>query len=403
MNVIPFRYSRLILFIAIFFLSFLMRFVAITNLPVVFQEPKRDAFEYDRLAISLLTKGSYVDTEGFPTARRAPLYPLFLAGVYSIFGHSYFWARVIQTILYSFLCIIVFLIGEKLFNKKVALLSSLICVFYPNFIFFSYYGGPGFLLSENLFIFLFSLSVLYFVKLYRRPTIFNAALAGSFLGLANLTRAVTSLFIFFILPWFLVCFALKIKEKFKLWFIIIFSFLTIISPWAFRNYLVFHKIVFTTQAGGLFLTGNNPLAKGGAGRGIFTIEEYKSKLSGKNEIELEKIYFHDGLQYLLSNPKIILPLFIKKLLVFWYFKGDGLTNFWYLFLLPFSLFGIFKSLKLESFRKGAFFLLNIFLYFSFISMIFFGEPRFRYPIEPYMIIFASLGILSIRIPKIKFE
>src|SRR5437870_3864685 len=56
---------------------------------------ENDAGEYDQIATSLLKTGAY---ESF---RRPPLYPAFLAAIYSVFGHSYFAVRLVQSLLSS--------------------------------------------------------------------------------------------------------------------------------------------------------------------------------------------------------------------------------------------------------------------------------------------------------------
>lgn len=391
-----FSLNRANLFLVIFLFAFFIRFLAIVNLPVEYQKPQGDPAEYDGLAISLLTTKSFSYDNGLPTSNRTPLYPLFLAFIYSIFGHSYFWVRFIQAILSALLCLIIYLIGERLFDRKVGLLSSLICVIYQPFIFFSYYAGPGFLNTENLFIFLFAITILFLAKLYRKPSISNAFFSGILLGLSTLTRPITSLFPIFLLIWILLCLKLKAKVKLKLWFVICFSFVIIISPWTIRNYLVHNRFIFlTTITGRVFLFGNNPLARGGWGRDFFKSPYYNPEIfKGKDEVTLSRIYFKEGIKYLLAQPQRIPWLFMKKILVFWYFRGNGKLCVFYLVLLPISLLGIFFSFKKYSLGSHSL-LLIIFIYFSFVAMICYGDPRFRYPIEPYMIIFASIGLSAL--------
>jgi len=386
--------SRTSLFFIIFISAFIIRLLAIINIPIEYQQPKSDAAEYDRLAITLLTTKSFSAPSGMPTAYRTPLYPLFLAGIYFIFGHSYFWARFFQVILYSFLCLIVYRIGETLFNKSVALLSSFMCVVYKPFIFFSYYGGPAFLLTEHLFIFLFALSILFLARLYRTKAVLDALFSGIFIGLATLSRPVTTLFPLFLLFWFLFCLKSTMKRRLKLYAILCVSFLFIIMPWTIRNYCIFKQFIFaTTESGKLFWLGNNAFAKGGYSGNVIKAVQYNQRISReKDEVTLSRLYFQEGFNFLIKNPKKIPTLFLKKILIFWHCMGDGVLNFYYLILLPLFIFGFFISFR--KFDIGGILLLAIiFLYFMFISMCFFGDPRFRYPIEPYIIIFGSMGIL----------
>jgi len=160
---------------------------------------------------------------------------------------------------------------------------------------------------------------------------------------------------------------------------------------------VHHRFIFlTTQSGKLFLEGNNPSARGGWGRDFPKSIEYNPELfKGKDEVTLSRIYLKEGIKYLFAQPQRIPWLLIKKILVFWYFRGDGKLNMFYLVLLPFSLLGIFFSFKKYSLESTSL-LLIIFFDFLFRSMVFFGDPRFRYPIEPYMIIFSGVGFSTLR-------
>jgi hypothetical protein len=38
----------------------------------------------------------------------------------------------------------------------------------------------------------------------------------------------------------------------------------------------------------------------------------------------------------------------------------------------------------------------LFAYFSVMAMIFHGDPRFRYPAEAFMVVFAGYGVFAVR-------
>ncbi len=65
-----------------------------------FAEPVMDAAGYDEIGWNIASGNGY-KVNGEVTVRRAPGYPVFLAGAYKMFGHSYTAVRIIQALLYS--------------------------------------------------------------------------------------------------------------------------------------------------------------------------------------------------------------------------------------------------------------------------------------------------------------
>lgn len=74
----------IVLFLLASFLRILYAFYLKGDIPV------SDAAGYDVLGLNIWKYGEYAFQPGIPTAHRTPIYPLFLSGVYFLFGHSYF-------------------------------------------------------------------------------------------------------------------------------------------------------------------------------------------------------------------------------------------------------------------------------------------------------------------------
>lgn len=119
-------------------------------------------------------------------------------------------------------------------------------------------------MTETLAAFLAILSLWCLARFDAHRTWFSAALAGGAIGLAILCRPT-------FLPWLgLVAVVVLVVQGKKSWFAgfgwravnvlaLSFAAAAIISPWAIRNYQVFHKSVVTTTHGGYTLyLGNNP-------------------------------------------------------------------------------------------------------------------------------------------------
>lgn len=395
----------------IFIIALILRLVAVFNLPPRYQIPLADASEYDKLAMNLLAGKGLVDTvTGLPTSWRVPLYPLFLAFIYLIFGHSYFAARIIQSILGALLCVIIFYIGKITFNRKVGLLSAIILSCYQPFIFYAFYGGPTFLLSENLFTFLLALLVLSLIKDFTKsfpPK--GGFISGILNGLLTLTRPVAGLFpaVIFILLLFKNKYSLVLSVNKILPLLI--GFILVILPWTVRNYFI-HKafIPFSTEGGLALACGNNPYVKGDglvpqAAIDKLLTEADKKRLSTMSEIEIDKMYRKYAKEFLLKNYKKIPKIFFRKVITLWdlYITDYDSTgqvkrkyNLWYSIVFIFALFGIVRSIKFKL-NINSSLLISLFLYFTIIAIITVGGQRFRYPAEPYLIIFASVGAFTI--------
>ncbi|HTK38565.1 MAG TPA: phospholipid carrier-dependent glycosyltransferase [Pyrinomonadaceae bacterium] len=100
-----------------------------------------DGIIYSRMAVTLLEQGVYsVDTQApyTPTLIRLPGYPIFLAGVYSVFGHgNNAPVRVIQGIVFAITCVLVALIawywteGKRRRRRKAAWLAFVLTALCP--------------------------------------------------------------------------------------------------------------------------------------------------------------------------------------------------------------------------------------------------------------------------------
>ncbi len=397
-----------LLLITIFIVSLGLRLIPVLSLPQQFNILTADASEYDNLAVNMITGKGYVDSNtGLPTSWRTPLYPIFLAGIYSVFGHSYLAVRIIQAIMSALLCIFAFYIGKTVFNRNVGFLSAIITAFYQPYIFYVFFGGPAFILSENLFIFLLALLVFYLIKnLFRDFSFKNNFMTGLLLGLLILTRPGIALFpVFFMI--LILC-----KKEFSLWFTIkrfscmFLGVSLIIMPWTIRNYVVQKAFIpFSTEGGFVLYSGNNPLVKGS---GLVRLDSLITKeemvrLGKMSEVQQDRVYRGYAKEYLKKNISHLPKLFFKKLLVLWdiYATDYDLSgnhtrrfNIWYSVILTFGLFGIYKGLKSGP-DINYWLFISLFLYTSIVSLLSAGCQRFRYPVELYLIIFAAYGITAI--------
>ncbi|MFC1804620.1 ArnT family glycosyltransferase [Candidatus Omnitrophota bacterium] len=361
--------------------------------------PARDALQYDNLAVSIVSGNGLseiINGKRIRSMHRMPLYPMFLAGIYTVFGHNYFAVKIIQAILGAFLCLIIYFITSQIYSKTTALLAALIVAIYKPFISgFNYYGGPGYLLSEYFYMFILGITFLIAMFFLRKENKIFGALFGLTMGLAILTRPEFALYPILLLVYFFCLVKFSIKKVFRRYLIIYIFIVLTLAPWVARNYMIEKKFIpLTTHGGLIFWHGNNSLARGGMVNMPPGYQEAIQRLEGISEAEQSKVFLKKGLNYLANNPKVIPKLFIKKVLVHWapFEQGFRLFNVYYAIIL---LFAAVTFLFFIKYSRPEIILLVIFLSTTLVTIITAGDPRYRYPYEPFLIIFAAFGMHDI--------
>ncbi len=386
--------SNLYIPLIIFAAALLLRCAALLSMD---QNPTSgDPVTYDQYARSIAERGEYACAPGVPTSWRPPLYPLFLAIIYRLTGHNIIIVGIIQAILGALLCVLIYRIAADMFDLKTGMISGLLSGISLYFI-----AMTKFLLSETLFLFLFLLSLFYFYNAFMQKSSKKAIIAGFLMGLATLTRPITIFYPFLFFGFTAVCCRQWndiLKFTRKLFIPMLIAFLIPLSIWTVRNYRV-HKafVLISTNSGLNLFVGNTPDSNG----------RYRVRGPDQNEIaDIEKItsepvknklYVDRTLRYIAGHPAMTAKLMVMKVAFFWSpfdwcFLGDkGTYNYVYAFILPFSFFGI--CLLFRKWREYWLLYASI-LYFFAISLIYYVEPRYRIPAEPFLIIFAGYGIIS---------
>jgi 4-amino-4-deoxy-L-arabinose transferase-like glycosyltransferase len=358
--------------------------------------PRGDAADYENIALNIINGKGFVSTRMGLYSYRPPLYPLFLAGIFSVFKHSYFIVAFIQAIISSITCVIVFYIGKSIFDEKNGLISSVILALYPTLIFYSTQ-----LLSETLFIFILSLSIYVFFKEndnYGQN--YKWILLGILLGLGSLCRPVIFPFLIFLIPF---CF-LNAGGNLRKWILVSCFTLLTIFPWTIRNYYVHEKFVLLTTYGGANLwMGNYSGATGYIGQPKNINELVRQE--GIPETKKDKEFYRKGLNFIIENPSDFFLLSVKKFFLFWnplvedhsgprYIKDKNI-DYKSIIAISYScliLLGIIGFFTISDVWKKTGLLLTLVMYFSMVSMIFYVSLRYRQPIIPVLSLFAGKGL-----------
>jgi len=424
-KVIPDKDRDKIWILTIFVFAFILRIIYLLQVKSNphFFSPTMDPLYHDVWAQNI-AGGNWISGKAF---FRAPFYAYFLAMVYKIFGHNYVIPRVIQHVVGSFSCVLVYLLAKKLFNRKVAIISGLIAASYGMLWYFE-----DELLLDSFLVFFDLLLLLFLLKARDDPKFSRWLVCGLILGFSAITRPNILFFIPFVWLWIFLAF--KPEKQLKKMVTYSGSFLLgcilIIAPVTLRNLLVGGDMVLIASQGGInFYIGNNKNSDGMSA--IFYKEDWQyrdfqqmaEKETGRSlkPSEISNFYYRKGFDFFLENSSRAFKLLIKKLYMFWnrfeisnnqdtYFfrRYSSLIRvmplgFW--FIGPLGLVGMVlswwgakRSGKISSGQitdqreKISLPILFIFSYMITVVM-FFVTDRFRIPVIPFLIIFSGFSLV----------
>jgi 4-amino-4-deoxy-L-arabinose transferase-like glycosyltransferase len=233
--------------LALVLLALALRLAAVGLLAGSAPERNDRVLRYDPIALSLLA-GEGFSRGGVPVAESPPVYPLFLAAVYGVFGPSAGAARAALAVVDAATVGLVFLLARRLFGGRTAVLAALGAAFLPYSIVQIVYGG-----SDVLFLFLHTAFLATFVHAWLSARRGAFAAAGALLGLATLCRAVPLLLPALLAALILAAGRATLRERAVRTALLAVCFAAVVSPWILRNVLVFDRFVPVQTLGGLHL------------------------------------------------------------------------------------------------------------------------------------------------------
>jgi 4-amino-4-deoxy-L-arabinose transferase-like glycosyltransferase len=202
-----------------------------------------DARSYVLIAQNLLDTGVFGVPPGVPFMYVPPGYPAFIAASYYIFGLGITGVRIVQALLSSLTCAMVFLIGRQLYSERprIAIGAMLGLAFCPPLVLY-----VGFQLTETLYIFLLTAFVLSAIHLLTRPGLANTVVAGVLLGACNMVREElllfpVAMFVLFYLH------NRSVKKTVLVMGSFLLAVLLVIGPWIVRNSIMIGQPVFLTD------------------------------------------------------------------------------------------------------------------------------------------------------------
>jgi len=296
-----------------------------------------DPYNFEAMARDLL-HGDGFRKWGSVLNRKGPLYPAFIAGIYSLLGERPLAVQLAQCLMLAGISMLVYDMGRRLFNARTGLIAGVICALHPSLLRYV----PDFHL-EILLTFLFTLTIWFSIRFMEQPRLRWGIGMGLACAAAALAKAVVVLYPLVFIVWWLWLRRVpasadkpKAVTKSLPWKPIAAVFLAmgmVILPWTVRNHRVSGKwVLITTGVGDAVLRGF-----------IFTKPEYatlrlppytdaenesnalfrglcaaQDTVWERNDIESDRILTQAAKARLLSDPVGAVRKFVVGLFTFWY-------------------------------------------------------------------------------------
>ena len=413
-------YKKHWLIIFLFSLALLLRILHIYFIVPnpFFHHPVGDEKEYYEWALKIIEGDVFSIHKG--AFFRSPGYPYFLAFLLFITGENLFLVRILQAIIGSFSVVLIYLITEKKFDKKIAVLSGFISACYPLFIYYS-----AMLLDTTFYIFLVLLVLFFSLKIEEKKTRLWVFLAGLFMALNCIIRPNLLIFIPYHIVWIVITLVsptslrhLRVgliqKWKFVAGSIILYliPIFIIISSITLRNYLLEKDFYLIATNGDLnFYLANNPdkeitlNLRPGLEWEMFLQTPYLELGENISKKEVQLFWRKKYLEYIKQRPFIFLLDKVVNLYNFfdgyeyreiqmydYYFKQSPILKIPISFysISPLALIGI--AFGIRRFRENSLLILFVGV-FTFSVIIFNVYSRYRLPAVPVLIMFASYPIV----------
>jgi len=311
--------------------------------------------------------------------------------------------RLAQAVLVTVQCGLVGHIATRVFrNRRVSFVASCIAAIYPFILFYQ-----GLLLSETLFntLLLAGMAALFWWRDRGFRVDIALVIASLCFALATLTKATLT----FLPPFLIAATAYlaggSLRRTINTLVAACCLYAAFMSPWWIRNAALFHTIVplTTSSASNLYLGNNahNPEA------GIDWANEVEPEIvalanSVPDELERQRIFKEAAGNYIRNHPAAFLRAGFKKFVRFWNIVPNAAeyrsAAYSTISILSFGSILAFAIICVARRRRqwrllAPFYL--VFGYFTFVHVVTIASLRYRFPLEPLLIILAAEPIAAL--------
>lgn len=375
-----------------------------------------DDLNYVKSAVALLKNGILTyHNYNEPTVFIMPLYPMFLAMVFKVFGYGFAGlqaVRVIQALISCITIVYIFLMASDLFDKKAGIISAFLMAFYlPNI------TTSGYFLTETVFTALLCALIHYSLKVSKKPVLYKFMLLGVLWAAATLCRPTILFYPLFFFLYLFLYHRISLNKILKWSMSMMAVFALIMSPWWLRNYREYGVFIpLAASSGNPMLQGTyidyvqNPdnIVHYEMGKNAFETNKNEMKaVKQRIRMELEKDFWGYLRWYTLGKTLKLwsVPFYWKRVFdigiehVF-PFHCIILSGFIGIAILIFK--GAYEFMKGGAGRKLAgneffryFIPVSVILYFNLIHCVYMAFDRYAFPLMPLVSIFT--GYLAVKV------
>ncbi len=367
---------------------------------LVFQTPPgSDAATYDGLGWRLAQGKGYVNADGNSTAFLPVGYPAFLAGIYSVFGHSWTAAGIANALLGTISVALTYRLAREVLSSRLSLIAAGAVAFLPSHII----SFMSVLRNEMLHTALVLAALIAVCHLARHPNWKNAVLFGVVVGIGVYVRPILLLFPA-VAALLIIVRGVTIRKSVGLAGITLLVVLLTILPWTARNFVVMNAPILTSTNGGALFWMGNGLGATGEHRNIS-----EGRFSDFTELDWHREGYRLGLEHIANHPNQWFALLPIKFFHLWASDRYNIDPsiipesyraavpalwvvaqaYWTIIVLGATLAAISRPILGYWLKFPAVLFPLTLLYWTAFHMMFHGEGRYHIQMIPVVIIVAA--------------
>ncbi len=347
---------------------------------------------YDSIAKNIISGRGYRSDSDHVDYERLPLYVYFLVAVYKIWGSEAWKFQIIQALLDTISCLLIYLIALKLFQDRgVALLAALAYALY-----FKMIQVTSLPVTEVLYVLLLLIFLYVFHLSFQKHQL--SILAGVLLGAMTLCKPITLVFPIVAGAAYL----LRLKRKaFKIGVLFFSGFLVLITPLFVRNYLWEGKVFFSTGAGKMLYLGTAiDYTKSFRSEDLRLLKEIRSTYSYPYRPEVDSRLKKIALGRIAKDPWNYVKRLSHRLYMFWMYPDFStqlmavktvLISLFNLTVILLAAWGMHLAKNRNAFIQP---FLLIMLYSYAVYVLIYACSRYSLPLFPFLFIFSSYALMG---------
>ena len=335
-----------------------------------------------------------------PEAGMGPVYPLFVAAIFRIAGHSPSAVHLAQAFVGAATVLVIFNVGLA-FGRRPALAAALITAMTPALIQYT-----GLMLTETLFAFVLALTVWLMIRAAHRGGLASAVAAGVSMGVCVLLRSECLV----IVPLFAILLSRRVPAR-RVQAAVTMTAIACatVSIWTIRNIRVFHEPIVVSAAGGEILW----IATQGWSEWRFDDPELHHLIGGQDYVGQNHILGRAAIQNIRQDPMRYLRYCLRRIPEFWISSHtsyiDRLDERFsaytqrgeygrvivksLLLTVNLAVLGLAVAGIVDRWRiPDAWFLLTPILTIAVVHVFLYASPRYQVPILPLLFVFAGVTL-----------